>query len=152
MRVLAVDPGLMTGLAFWARYDDGTEGMNAYELPWFEAMDEITTIIWDANSRGKPLTGVVSERFDISGNTYKKGKKDLYEPLHGIGVVKWACYRANVPFTLQAPGDAMKLVSNDVLKTLGWYTRGKEHGRDATRHLVKYLVDQRLIDARRLIG
>ncbi len=81
---------------------------------------------------------VVIEDFIITANTAAKSQAPW--SLRQIGVAEYLADKYGCPFTTQPPSAAKAFVSNDKLKGLGWYARGQDHGRDAQRHAVLYLV------------
>ncbi len=83
---------------------------------------------------------VVIEDFIITANTAAKSQAPW--SLRQIGVAEYLADKYGCPFTTQPPSAAKAFVSNDKLKGLGWYARGQDHGRDAQRHAVLYLVRQ----------
>lgn len=140
VRVLAVDPGKMTGYVI---YQDGkrTEG---------EAPAEEFVKIAEKLIETKEIDSVVCERFIISSQTGKLSQAAW--SLEQIGVLKYLCEKHGAPFTLQNAADAKLFASEDRLKTLKWSKpKGAGHARDAQRHLLLYLVKNDLIDDRLLI-
>jgi hypothetical protein len=52
---------------------------------------------------------------------------------------------------MQSPSEAMSFATRDKLEKLGWWIPGKQHGQDAAKHLLKYAVDQGLIELQSLL-
>lgn len=146
MRLLALDPGKRSGVAYVDSSD--LETYRSYILPWRQAMDYVV----DAVLSGKVDRAVV-EDFRISQRTVTQGK-DHYGATGGIGVIEWACYRAQVPCERQAPGDAKGFADDDKLRRMGWYTPTThgDHANDASRHLLLGLVRHKAIELSRLAG
>lgn len=136
-RVIAVDPGKMTGYASWKR---GTLCVvNEVEMmPFLELLEGAL-----ADDDGP--TVLVCEAFKVTQETLKK----TWQPwsLEIIGACRFlaAKYRVEFDVTQEAAG-AKRLVTNERLHRLGWWTPGKEHGRDATRHLALYLASHGALD------
>jgi hypothetical protein len=86
---------------------------------------------------------LVIEKFTITNETAKKSRQ--YDALNIIGVFRHYSYMSDWPLTLQSPGSAKKLGTDDRLKDLGWYTPGKGHANDAARHLLLYCVNNEII-------
>jgi hypothetical protein len=139
-----VDPGGTTGLAVWESNE--AEHFEAWSVPApLEAIDAVELELRHG------LDQLVIERFTITGATTKKTRGGPNTAIEIIGAVRWLAHdRGSVPVTEQAPSDAMGFATNDRLKLLRWYTTN-DHARDATRHLVLYLVNNRLIDPHRVI-
>ena len=101
MRVLAVDPGLATGMALF-------EGDNVYEdfSCWIEK-DR-----WAAVDRARvemTIVGIdvlVIENYRISGAR----AKDANLTIELIGALKWIAHKRNVPVVMQEPGAGQKFV------------------------------------------
>jgi hypothetical protein len=83
---------------------------------------------------------VVIEDFIITANTAAKSQAPW--SLKQIGMAEYLAVKYGCPFTTQPPSAAKAFVTNDKLKAIGWYVRGQDHGRDALRHAVLYLVRQ----------
>jgi hypothetical protein len=77
---------------------------------------------------------VVGEKFTITRATAALTQQT--EALEVIGAVRWECVsRGLAAPTLQLPAEAKRLVIDRRLKELGWWQPGKDHARDALRHL-----------------
>ena len=134
--VLAVDPGGMTGYAWW-----NTEHPNG--PPWSAQSDRVTFLrnaeSWLQANAGDVL--VICERFTISEGTVRKSREGALETLRIIGALEWITERTGNEFDLsQTPADAKALVTNERLRALGWWKVGEDHSRDALRHLALGLV------------
>ena len=139
MRVLAVDPGVTTGLAHY----DGTEPPRAEQHPALDALIVAALIVRD----GVDL--VASEAFVISAGTLRKSR-DGQTSIEVIGALRWLCHEHGVRFELQPAAEALKLVTNDKLRALGWWCQG-DHARDASRHLAYAMARHGAIDRARLL-
>ena len=133
MKILAVDPGMGTGWAFWTdgmleSYGETDHEQFAKDIdPWLFSMDV-----------------VVCEDFIITPQTLKKSRQ-LYS-LHLIGFLKYRCLAGGTEFALQKPGDAKQFADDAKLKIVDWYHPTKDgHQNDALRHLLTYLVSNKLI-------
>lgn len=132
MYILAVDPGLMTGIALFL-IEEGT-----VTLVWSQEVGEIPIdfLIEEVIEEYKDNLEVVFERFVI-------GPKTPNSPwsLEKIGVIKFLCRKHSVKYTIQTPGQAKNFVTNKRLKNIKiWHKGGKGHALDALRHGVLYLV------------
>lgn len=139
-RILAIDPGLATGIAKWW---DGFES-------WIDPHPAVETTL----TRLIPfMEAVACETFTITARTMTLTRQN--EPLELIGVVRYLCRRADVPLFMQAPSDAKTFVPNLRLKHVGWYKPGAGHDNDAARHLLLYFANhqpkffKQLLESRR---
>lgn len=142
--LVAIDPGALTGVAFW--HDDYTlPSSHEYEPgDFYEAMHVL--------SRRQPSCVVICEAFVITQATVRKS----FQPwsLEMIGVVKAACFIGGHELWTPLPkaSEAKSMVSNEVLHKLGWWHRGGEgHANDALRHLARYGFINGLLDKRLLL-
>ena len=129
MRVLAVDPGKTCGCALW---EDG-QLTKAGQCSWG------ALAVW-AEEVVPMLDELVCEDFRVGPQTLKTGG-DWRHPTAAIGVLRYWCEKAGVPFVLQQPAEAKSFSSDARLRALGWYhpSRGG-HANDALRHLVLRLA------------
>lgn len=152
MRVLAIDPGLMTGLSCF-NFVRGEEPV----LQWSAEVTEdefIKPIRFEYNAY--PSLQIVCERFVITTETAKKAQAPF--SLELIGALKQEMRdRGHNPkdkkvLPFQAPRDAMAMFDNPKLKKLGyWHKGGAGHANDSIRHGLLYLtrngwVPSRLLD------
>jgi hypothetical protein len=91
------------------------------------------------------------ETFTISANTAKLTRGGSNDALDIIGGLKWLAYKHGIPIVSQSPSDAKSFMTDEKLRKLGQWTRGSDHARDATRHLARYLIFERIIDAHRVV-
>lgn len=122
--IIAVDPGVVTGLAF----DTLLKPPTGMELPEDEAVDEILAALAgesDANIL------VVCEDF-----IPRPGAMTWYpNSLHTIGWLKHECRRCRIPFRLQSVAPAKKFATNEKLRRVGWYEIAmKAYRPDITSH------------------
>ena len=141
MNILCVDPGGTTGLAWWRR-----ETFRAWHLPLLDAQDNMAEWLdiehWDL---------VVFESFHISARTLKVSERDSLDAIEFIGVGRYLCRLHGVPFETQTPAEAKQFATDAKLRAMHWWTKGLDHPRDATRHLLLALAKRRLIDLRQLV-
>lgn len=137
--VLAVDPGGTTGWALWNR-EDGLAAVGEDDFEHFTRRVDN----WSRNMSIRGFSGaIVCERYTIGKGTLEKTRQNT--PLEIIGVCRYFALKYGHNFELQSPSDAKSFTTNEKLKRLGWYTRGKQHGNDAVRHLVLYLAKMRIL-------
>lgn len=143
MRVFAVDPG---GTSGWACWRDGEVTSGQLEFDPFVDMFE------QGLQHGWCINVIVAERFTISARTVKLSQQTT--ALEVIGYLRAMAHLEGIPFVLQTPADAKRFtqVDNDAharLDMLGWTQRPlakHDHANDALRHLLLYLVKNRLIE------
>ena len=138
MNILACDPGLTSGLASLHISD---------HIKYFKDFSswecDFEILCGDLYLRRDTNMELVIEKFTITNETAKKSRQ--YDALNIIGVFRYCSYMSDWPLTLQSPGSAKKLGTDDRLKDLGWYTPGKGHANDAARHLLLYCVNNAII-------
>lgn len=135
MKVLAVDPGGTTGFATW---EDGL--WRAWAEPWEESCATIHREL------ATDVTRCVCESFHISTQTARKSTAGSLQAIELIGIARYMARVYDVEFRLQSPSEAKMFATDAKLRALGMWTKGVDHPRDATRHLVLYLCNARLID------
>lgn len=136
MRVIWIDPGYQTGIAVYDFPEPGTGDFNAFELPAGEAMPWLHREL----DEGRRPDHVGSEAIHIGKDTARKGDEVL-RSVEQIGIARYLCFLYGVSFSTQMPNER-KWTTDKKLRALGWWTEGsKDHPREATRHLVKYLAE-----------
>ncbi len=146
--ILAVDPGLTSGICLFRRTDD-----NEVELVWSDELDWIgTTRKVDEVLRefGGADVDVVVEKFTITVQTAKNSQQTWSLEIIGMIRLLTMAHGAGV-LTLQSPADAKRFSTNPRLKSLDfWHVGGGGHALDAIRHAVLRLTrtgwsDRRLL-------
>lgn len=128
-RVLAVDPGKLTG---WAILEEGGQFWSG-EDPHHDFLLRTEKALYDG-----VFDMVVAERFNVTAATLKKSRGEMWS-LRQLGCLEYWCKKLAIPYDEQLPSDAMGFASNDRLKELGWYRPGHGgHANDAARHLLLY--------------
>lgn len=138
--VLAIDPGLATGIATLSK----NKAYWGSQLEYAEVGEFIEFYL-----RTNPGADVVCENFFITRETAKKSPAPWSLKL--IGVAEYLCDQFGSKFTLQAPADAKRLATDPRLKALGWYSGGAGHQDDASRHLLIYCLKNGIIDGKDLV-
>ena len=126
--ILAIDPGGTTGIAYLAH--DGQFGTGQLANGFDGFADWMTEQYWEA------FDAIVIENFIPRPGA----KSQQLDALHIIGAVKFMCRKHGVPLIIQSPANAKSFSTNDKLTAAGWYTVGEDHGRDAARHLLVFLI------------
>lgn len=132
MTIIAVDPGKTTGFSI---HVPGNAPVTS-EVPWLDFIDDAYKYVVVS----KQITTVVCERFVVSGRTVRVGRGDENWSAETIGALRWLCHRAGATFELQSASDAKKFAPDQRLRDVGWWTPGKQHANDASRHLLLYLA------------
>lgn len=131
--IFAYDPGLTTG---WAVMDTVADRVTAGEDDFDTFCERADTWLeaWVAN------VSVVGERFVINVQTAKHSQAPW--SLEAQGVVRYLTRKHLCgEVTLQSPADAKRLVTNEHIRALGWWTPGtRGHDRDALRHLALFAL------------
>lgn len=148
MKLLAVDPGLATGLSF---FDLDQE---IPKMIWSKEVDITTfyTIITSLFDEYPSELQIVCEDFIITVETAKKSLGGNWS-IELIGALKYLCHIHSVPMTMQRPADRVT-ISHDQLRALNyWHVGGAGHANQASRHAVVYMLDTLKIKpvARKLI-
>lgn len=161
MRLMAIDPGKMTG---WFVIDFTTLDWMGGELPqdefldWMEPSDGAVVPLSNSPLVLWRLDRVVMEGFHITQRTSQTNPTDeqLWS-VQQIGVVKMWCRRLAISYERQMPSAKSFDKNGDKLKKLGWYApspgaKGEAgHRRDAARHALKWGVDHRVIPLESLL-
>lgn len=151
-RVLAIDPGKMTGIAHLIRHDDTVKLVDSVELPEDSVVPYVRPIIeeWRPLHDGAYPLRVVIEKFTITVETAKKSQSPF--SLEMIGAVKQVCRDNDYPLAAiawQKPSEAKGAFPNAKLKRLGlWHRGGEGHALDAIRHASLYLARSGWVDSR----
>ena len=135
MRIIAVDPGVTSGVASAGFID---------EPPEFSSWEDGTLgTIRSVAARLHSVDLVVCESF-----TPRPGVR-TWQPasLESIGALRYICWRLGTEFKLQTPAEAKRFSTNAKLASIGWRhpTKGG-HADDAARHLLLAAVRRGLID------
>jgi hypothetical protein len=132
IHIVGVDPGLIAGVAALSIVLPLTGSlittMSTAEMPWRDAVtyvDKWTTAAKDVR--------IGSERYTIP-----TGRSVVTAQLDAImcnGALDWLSSQREVTFVLQPRAEVKKLVTDAVLRKLGWYKKTKDgHANDAARH------------------
>lgn len=150
-RVLAIDPGKLTGVAYMRRFDNEVEILQSAELDEDSIIPWVRPIIysWHPERPGEFPLRVVMETFTVTIETAKKSQAPF--SLEVIGAVKQVCrdyfYRLDT-IAWQTPNDAKESFPNAKLKRIGlWHRGGAGHALDAIRHGSLYLSRSGWVDS-----
>lgn len=133
--ILAVDPGLMVGYAI--QYDDGLIKSDQ-DQKW----DFLT---WcDPEGWTKWFDVVVAERYIITPRTARLSQQ--HDALDILGNLRWWCRKMETPLIEYSAAEAKSFSTDDKLRAADMWISGKDHARDASRHLMLYLVREGIMD------
>lgn len=150
-RVLAIDPGKLTGQAVMERVRDDEAGTHVVALlesvetppdetiPWFR---EQYAKYAEPVEEGSPRMRVVMEAFRITTRTGEKSQEASWA-LRTMGAVEQACRDLGYPpdAIMEFSPSKKQVFPNPRLKALGlWHVGGKGHALDAIRHATLYLA------------
>jgi hypothetical protein len=153
--IIGVDPGGTTGIAWWVRKtgEIGTDQIEDCHLD-----TQLASVI----HRLSYLTGlavpfvrknqvhVVPERFEFRLDERDRTKIDYTAPEVNGAIRYWSHDRDHVYRYMQGAAKAKAFWTDDKIKTLNLWVRGRRHGMDALRHVLAYrtfvLGDKALFD------
>lgn len=147
MKIITIDPGVTTGVAF----HDFDLGLIEQPLTWMPRGFEDAAELFDRVMVVEKPDLVVTEKFTINAATTRKSTSGSYEAIQLIGVARYLAHLYEIPHEEQKPVDAMNFCTDEKLRRLGWYKRGLDHQRDAMRHLILAAVRHQAIDLRTLL-
>lgn len=127
MRIVAVDPGVTTGLCFYAPEFESLEqqqmGPSDHYPHLFYMLEHFHPDV------------VVCESFQ---NMSDFRQESTTKPLEYIGIVKMYVQTRICKLVLQSSSEGKQFWDDDKLKRVGLYERGRPHSNDATRHFLYY--------------
>lgn len=136
-RIVALDPGGTTGWASYTEYEDPA----VMKFDWGQIGPEEHHLKLH-NFLGLQQTDefkIVCESFE-----FRQGKQRANINLISkeyIGIAKlFAAERLRSPVVFQTAGAAKGFVTDPKLKIMGLWVPGKQHARDALRHLLYYMI------------
>jgi hypothetical protein len=126
MLIAAFDPGGTTGIAVVDT--DNMASIVTHEFQW----DDVCSFLDGLQAYDMPDV-FVYETFTITEGTAKLSPTTA--PMDVIGALKYVANRQSIEIVGQRPYDAKHFATDTRLKAYGWYTKGKGHVNDASRHL-----------------
>lgn len=129
LHVIGVDPGKMTGIAIYGhnRFLFGDQ-LPASEVGHF--LDGYLDELRRHHPSGRIVIGC--ERFNVGGSTIKMTRQS--DATEVTGKMKDLAKKYGCTFIIQNAADAKKMGQPKILRTIGWWTKGKEHANDAAKH------------------
>lgn len=130
MHFIGVDPGLMAGVAVLT-FGNGVFTMSSSEMTWHSAATYVER--WTREPDAIATVKVAAERYTIpTGRSVVTAQQ---EAIMCNGALNWLTARRGITFVLQPRAEVKKIVTDAVLKKLGWFTKTKDgHANDASRH------------------
>jgi hypothetical protein len=137
--VIGVDPGKKTGICYLDVDEDGEIRRQVIEV----GRDDVAKMLaaWMINSDPDADREMAVERYTILDSTVRKTRQP--DALKVIGVAEDIARQAGFGFSFHAPADCKKLVTDDLLKRLGWYSTRLGHANDATRPALRTVLLRR---------
>jgi hypothetical protein len=150
MMICAFDPGGTTGWARWCNDDEGEPIVIAGQSSFDALIREVEELEFEEGDV------IVAERFTINAQTVRHSQQTT--ALEVIGYLRAVALTNGLDFVLQTPADAKRFAQvgsdkNARLVSLGWLQRplaDNDHANDALRHLVLYLVKNKIIEPPRV--
>jgi hypothetical protein len=141
---IGVDPGKIVGIAI---YDPGLD-----DKPLGGQMPYDQFGLWLESWLVSGVVGLVAvERFTITRSTALKSS-DAHWAMELIGVTKFLCGKYSVQLREQQATTAKNFSTDVRLKEVGWWLPGKDHARDAVRHVILALEEERCIHPPWIVG
>lgn len=135
MKVVAVDPGKLSGVVEITIDGDDVSVVGSHELAQIPTCEYVENVLEVSKER----VVIVCEAFRITVQTGKK--KDVNYSLEILGTLRYLAHKYGADFHLQTPGDAKHFSDNDRLKSVGfWHVGGEGHANDAFRHALLYMI------------
>ena len=133
--LLAIDPGLMTGVCLIDMLDrENPVRVWSAEVTTTEFYDKISELV------AQPETHVVIEDFKITVETGKLTEAPW--SLNLIGIVQYLCYLNGKVLDFQLPSQK-PFADNDKLRAVDfWHVGEAGHANDALRHAMIWIVDR----------
>lgn len=138
MNIIALDPGKTTGVVV----KEGGTVVTHEQMDFMEVASFFHDYLWAHKDED---VKVVVEAFIITMHTAKNTQAPW--SLELIGVFRYLTERiTGGSIILQKPSDAKRFASDERLKLMGYYARGKGHANDAARHLLLFEASRGLLD------
>lgn len=145
MKILAVDPGLRTGVVEVHASDSSGKLPDVLSACTLDPFDFLDSVWW----RVADMDLVVVERFTITAQTGKKSQLGMNWPLELTGAIKYVCRTRGIPLsTDQTPANALAFSTDTKLKSVGWWDtvrpkNGEDHIKSAACHALYALFSMR---------
>jgi len=127
--LIALDPGITTGIATLSDYPTGPRELIASRQVKCSHLQ-----LWKLLQIQEP-TEIVYESFIYQ----RRNKVELY-PVEVIGVIKLYAETYDIPLYVQSASQAKGFITNEKIKKIDLWEKGQVHGMDALRHLLYHLM------------
>lgn len=132
MRVIAIDPGVMTGFC----YGEVVDGkLQFYPI---QSMDEVDDL-WHRLERFQPRY-IIIEDFEYRGGRNNIGLNLFPVQLIGVTHLYGLLSTHQTAVYVQKAAQGKSYYTDPILKQLNFYKRGVPHGMDATRHMLQWFM------------
>jgi hypothetical protein len=136
MKIIAVDPGLYSGYAFWNSADP--RFLQRKEIPYQDTADRV----WAEMEEWDEKPEIVVERYTMTPGI----KSAQPHALMTMGQLEFIARRFATRLHYYLPSTNKKTVSDQRLRSAGWYLKTKDgHANDAARlvgtHLAQHLPE-----------
>lgn len=129
--VLAVDPGGVTGVAWWIDGQFSSWEVNGGRFGFYDAFEAMLERV--------DFTHIVCEDFIVTAKTARMTQQP--DAMRVIGFLEAWTRKHGVHFTLQTPSTAKQFGTDAKLKHFGYFdSTSGGHKNDAARHLLTYLM------------
>lgn len=139
--ILTVDPGETTGFGRSSTLETDEKKTFEFDQLPFALFNDWAHRFIASQYRGHLI--VIAERFVIMKGTTRKSRGDVNWSIETIGVLRHLCEFYGHTFALQNASDAFELGTDHTLQRSGFWISGKEHARDAARHMLLWLSKNR---------
>jgi hypothetical protein len=144
MIIIAIDPGLVTGMAI----SRNGETPAPCEVPYADFGTVLKGWI-SVNQWPRASLVVVCEKYVMTPGI----KSSQPEALMLMGVTEFLCQQYGVKLVWQFPRDAKKMCPDSFLRQAGWYQKTKDgHANDAMRHVGLWMAHNQPEEFAKLIG
>lgn len=132
--IIGVDPGLTSGITLLTGDGRVLRAVLGGQLQPAELVDFITD---ELHALPDPVV-VACESYMVGMETLRRSRQ--YDPLELIGVLRHLSRRRGWEFELQSPSSAKRLITDELLESLGLRARGRQHANDACRQALLYIA------------
>ena len=125
--IIAVDPGLTTGVAFY-----NVRGFKSFHVPGDTAVQLIKG--WATQRCEIAHLLLATQRFTVSAQSSRHSRQNHAMKINGA-LEAFGDEHVDISVLVQNAADASKACSDDVLRKVGWWNVGMPHANDAARHV-----------------
>jgi hypothetical protein len=138
-RLLCLDPGHTTG---WSVFEDGKLTATGEAATMAEGWSCIDRLFTDINP-----TAVIYENYRVYAHKLERHSNSEVYTLRLVGVIEYLCdVKYKISQYNQMAHQAKGFVTDDKLKSWGFYQTGQKHARDSIRHGCYFLLFDKALD------